>query len=46
MSDRRTFLKQAGILAASLPLGVNLQVQAAPTDKWASLRQLFDQDPN
>ena len=50
MSDRRTFLKQAGILAASLPLGASLDVQAAsakaPADKWASLRQLFDQDPN
>ena len=50
MSDRRTFLKQAGILAASLPLGASLDVQAAsakaPADKWAGLRQLFDQDPN
>lgn len=53
MSDRRTFLKQAGILAASLPLGASLgsPVAAAPTqtpprDKWAQLRQLFDQDPN
>ncbi|NMY28954.1 aminotransferase class V-fold PLP-dependent enzyme [Pseudomonas sp. WS 5021] len=50
MTDRRTFLKQAGILAASLPLGTSLHVQAAsakaPVDKWAGLRQLFDQDPN
>lgn len=50
MTDRRTFLKQAGILAASLPLGTSLHVQAAstkaPADKWAGLRQLFDQDPN
>lgn len=53
MSDRRTFLKQAGILAAGLPLGASLaspaaaaQLQALPRDKWAQLRQLFDQDPN
>lgn len=50
MTDRRTFLKQAGILAASLPLGASLHAQAAtaktPADKWAGLRQLFDQDPN
>ncbi|AIG00692.1 putative aminotransferase [Pseudomonas fluorescens] len=50
MTDRRTFLKQAGLLAASLPLGASLHAQAtsakAPTDKWAGLRQLFDQDPN
>lgn len=53
MSDRRTFLKQAGILAASLPLGASLgspvaaaQMQTLPRDKWAQLRQLFDQDPN
>jgi selenocysteine lyase/cysteine desulfurase len=53
MSDRRTFLKQAGILAAGLPLGANLgspvaaaQMQTLPRDKWAQLRQLFDQDPN
>ncbi|MCE6977057.1 aminotransferase class V-fold PLP-dependent enzyme [Pseudomonas frederiksbergensis] len=53
MSDRRTFLKQAGILAASLPLGASLgspvaaaQMQTLSRDKWAQLRQLFDQDPN
>ncbi|WP_213941664.1 aminotransferase class V-fold PLP-dependent enzyme [Pseudomonas sp. dw_612] len=52
MSDRRTFLKQAGILAAGLPLtaGLHTAANAAPAaslsgDKWAQLRQLFDQDP-
>lgn len=52
MSDRRTFLKQAGILAAGLPLtaGLPSAVSAATKapvsgDKWAQLRQLFDQDP-
>lgn len=53
MTDRRTFLKQAGLFAASLPLGAALTPQAfgtpAPTgglDKWAQLRQLFNQDPD
>ncbi|SUD44093.1 putative aminotransferase [Pseudomonas fluorescens] len=50
MTDRRTFLKQAGILAASLPLGAGLEAQAAPiqapADKWTGLRHLFDQDPS
>ena len=53
MTNRRTFLKQAGILAAGLPLGsaVSLPALAAtpaplPKDKWAQLRQLFDQDPD
>ncbi|BBP75837.1 aminotransferase class V-fold PLP-dependent enzyme [Pseudomonas gingeri NCPPB 3146 = LMG 5327] len=51
MTDRRTFLKQAGVLAASLPLGVSLTARAAstpplPRDKWAQLRLLFDQDPD
>ncbi len=54
MTDRRTFLKQAGVLAASLPLGTSLlpAAQAAPTaqlngpDKWRNLRQLFPLDPN
>ena len=52
MTDRRTFLKQAGLLAAALPLGASLTAPAAiaapaaaPRDKWAQLRQLFDQDP-
>ncbi|WP_248796610.1 aminotransferase class V-fold PLP-dependent enzyme [Pseudomonas sp. MWU13-2105] len=59
MTDRRTFLKQAGVLAAGLPLGASLNALAAgpvttpatlanpvlSTDKWARLRQLFDQDP-
>ena len=49
MSDRRTFLKQAGILAAGLPLTAGLHNVASatpqpslPGDKWAQLRQLFD----
>ncbi|MCB2250903.1 aminotransferase class V-fold PLP-dependent enzyme [Pseudomonas chlororaphis] len=56
MTDRRTFLKQAGLLAASLPLGnaaLGTLAQAAETpgssaatDKWSRLRQLFDQDPD
>ncbi|WPO00385.1 aminotransferase class V-fold PLP-dependent enzyme [Pseudomonas sp. MUP55] len=49
MSDRRTFLKQAGVFAASLPLGAALipQVSAAmPNDPWAGLKQLFNQDPD
>ncbi|MGF6109839.1 aminotransferase class V-fold PLP-dependent enzyme [Pseudomonas frederiksbergensis] len=52
MSDRRTFLKQAGILAAGLPLTAGLPSSASAAakaplsgDKWAQLRQLFDQDP-
>ncbi|MCX2541518.1 aminotransferase class V-fold PLP-dependent enzyme [Pseudomonas sp. COW5] len=53
MTNRRSFLKQAGILAAGLPLGaaVNLPARAANPqplagNKWAQLRQLFDQDPD
>jgi len=53
MSNRRDFLKQAGILAAALPLGASLpnitnaSTAAAPPsrNKWAQLQQLFDQDP-
>ncbi|SDU98362.1 pyoverdine-tailoring periplasmic protein PvdN [Pseudomonas mucidolens] len=54
MTDRRTFLKQAGILAAGLPLGTAVLNQHAlantpppvPEGKWAQLRQLFTQDPD
>lgn len=53
MTNRRSFLKQAGILAAGLPLSsaVNLPALAAnsqplPQDKWAQLRLLFEQDPD
>ncbi len=53
MTDRRTFLKQAGVLAAALPLGSGLASTAmasAPvptsTDKWVRLKQLFNQDPD
>ncbi|MFJ4145441.1 aminotransferase class V-fold PLP-dependent enzyme [Pseudomonas sp. NPDC089734] len=53
MTDRRTFLKQAGILAAALPMGATLNPAAmaatnelVPKDKWAILRGLFNQDPD
>ncbi|WP_434577741.1 aminotransferase class V-fold PLP-dependent enzyme [Pseudomonas sp. Z5-35] len=53
MNERRTFLKQAGILAAGLPLAASLPstVVADPLpplsqDKWAQLRSLFNQDPD
>ncbi|MCF4994536.1 aminotransferase class V-fold PLP-dependent enzyme [Pseudomonas syringae] len=53
MSNRRDFLKQAGIVAAALPLGASLQNVASassiaplPRNKWAQLQQLFDQDPS
>ncbi|MFJ7313610.1 aminotransferase class V-fold PLP-dependent enzyme [Pseudomonas sp. NPDC098747] len=53
MSNRRDFLKQAGILAAALPLGASLPSIASaspaaplPRNKWAQLQQLFDQDPD
>lgn len=53
MTDRRGFLKQAGVLAAALPFGSGLTNAAlatptAPTsaDKWTALRRLFDQDPS
>ncbi|MHA6787717.1 pyoverdine-tailoring periplasmic protein PvdN [Pseudomonas bijieensis] len=53
MNERRTFLKQAGILAAGLPLAANLPATASadplpplPRDKWAQLRSLFNQDPD
>jgi len=53
MNERRTFLKQAGILAAGLPLAASLSPQAIAKplpplsrDKWAQLRSLFDQDPD
>ena len=52
MSNRREFLKQAGILAAALPLSASLPNVAgaanaanATGNKWARLQQLFDQDP-
>ncbi|EJM26456.1 pyoverdine-tailoring periplasmic protein PvdN [Pseudomonas sp. GM25] len=53
MSNRRDFLKQAGILAAALPLGASLPnianastaAASLPRNKWAQLQQLFDQDP-
>ncbi|MBC3366011.1 aminotransferase class V-fold PLP-dependent enzyme [Pseudomonas sp. SWRI154] len=53
MNERRTFLKQAGILAAGLPLAASLPSTAVadplpplPRDKWAQLRSLFNQDPD
>lgn len=53
MSNRRDFLKQAGLLAAALPLAASLPniasastaAAALPRNKWAQLQQLFDQDP-
>ena len=52
MTDRRTFLKQAGVVATALPLGASLTAPAMATtapvasaNKWTQLRQLFDQDP-
>ncbi|WP_028694443.1 aminotransferase class V-fold PLP-dependent enzyme [Pseudomonas cremoricolorata] len=53
MSDRRTFLKQAGLLAVALPLGASLEgcAHAAPlasssASKWTQLQGLFDLDPD
>ena len=51
MNDRRTFLKQAGLLAASLPLLQTSDLALAATapagaDKWQALRRQFDLDPN
>ncbi|MBV4551051.1 aminotransferase class V-fold PLP-dependent enzyme [Pseudomonas sp. SWRI102] len=53
MNERRTFLKQAGILAAGLPLAASLPSTAVADplpplsrDKWAQLRSLFNQDPD
>lgn len=53
MNERRTFLKQAGILAVGLPLAASLPAPAVaeplsplPRNKWAQLRTLFDQDPD
>lgn len=56
VTNRRTFLKHAGLLAAALPLG-NLAISqarastaapsaAASSTPWTQLRQLFDLDPN
>ncbi|MCI0912438.1 aminotransferase class V-fold PLP-dependent enzyme [Pseudomonas putida] len=49
MSNRRSFLKQAGLLAASLPLLPQaLAGASAPLsgpDKWRNLRTLFPLDP-
>jgi selenocysteine lyase/cysteine desulfurase len=50
MSDRRTFLKQTGLLAASLPFASGLTghlASASPiaaTEKWQRFRQLFEVD--
>ncbi|PHN26240.1 aminotransferase class V-fold PLP-dependent enzyme [Pseudomonas sp. ICMP 460] len=53
MTDRRTFLKQAGVFAASLPLGAARVPQAmaanpapATNDPWTGFKQLFNQDPD
>ncbi|TBU88045.1 aminotransferase [Stutzerimonas kirkiae] len=50
MNDRRSFLKQAGLLTASLSLGTGLnahitKASAAPAaDKWSQFRRLFSID--
>jgi selenocysteine lyase/cysteine desulfurase len=57
MNNRRDFLKQAGLLAAALPLGASLPNIASaaataapaapmPRSKWTQLQQLFNQDPD
>lgn len=51
MNHRRTFLKQAGLLAAALPLasqwlpGAHAASPAAGGDAWAGFRSLFELDP-
>jgi selenocysteine lyase/cysteine desulfurase len=49
MSNRRTFLKQAGLLAASLPLLpealASSDTPLTGSDKWRHLRTLFPLDP-
>ncbi|MEW4950976.1 pyoverdine-tailoring periplasmic protein PvdN [Pseudomonas asiatica] len=52
MNDRRTFLKQAGLLAAALPLTGPLlpaaqaaAAQPATASDWAGFRNLFELDP-
>lgn len=51
MTNRRSFLKQAGVLAAGLPLLAHAQAPAgsakplAGADKWRNLRELFPLDP-
>ncbi len=53
VTNRRTFLKQASLLAAAMPLG-NLALASAQaprppatsTSTWSQLRQLFDLDPD
>ncbi len=54
MTDRRTFLKTAGLLAATLPFGSRALASdrgefgnafsANPSEKWAQLRSLFELD--
>ncbi|MFK3791972.1 aminotransferase class V-fold PLP-dependent enzyme [Pseudomonas piscis] len=57
MTDRRSFLKQAGILAVGLPMAAGAATQPAlstatrtassqPIASWPELRQLFTQDPD
>ncbi|MFB3304631.1 aminotransferase class V-fold PLP-dependent enzyme [Pseudomonas sp. AMR01] len=50
MTDRRTFLKQAGVFAASLPLGATMLPHASAAtpaaNPWTGFKQLFNQDPN
>ncbi len=57
MTDRRSFLKQAGILAMGLPMAAGAATQPVlpsatkntspqPITSWPELRQLFTQDPD
>ena len=54
VTDRRTFLKHASLLAAALPFGSAALAQAAPptpaaapsADQWSELRRMFELDPD
>lgn len=49
MSDRRTFLKHGGLLAAGLPLLAMAKQDALPhhgSDPWSTLRAQFELDPS
>jgi selenocysteine lyase/cysteine desulfurase len=49
MTNRRTFLKQAGVFAASLPLlpqALAAEATLLANTPWTGLKQLFNQDPD